>query len=65
MMTEYETPIGNITLDTESTFFKNNDILVLKELHSTGEFEWMKKSVDEAEHSIEMQLPYIEKMMQG
>jgi len=25
----------------------------------------MKKSVDEAEHSIEMQLPYIEKMMRG
>jgi len=55
LMDEYETPLGNIPLDLE----------VIKELESTGEFDKMKKSVDEAEHSIEMQLPYIAKMMSG
>ena len=40
-------------------------ILVISELYSTGAFDWMKKSVDEDEHSIEMQLPYIVKMMEG
>jgi len=52
---EYQTPLGNINLDTN----------VLIELFSTGEFDWMRKNIDEDEHSIEMQLPYIEKMMQG
>lgn len=32
-------------------------------LKATGEFEFMHLSVDEAEHSIEMQLPYIAKVM--
>lgn len=72
-MTHYETPIGNIALDTERKLFqwKFNEIspewlfLVISELYATGSFEWMKKSVDEEEHSIEMQLPYIEKMMNG
>jgi len=54
-MTEYETPLGNISLDRE----------LIKEIYATGSFDWMKKSVDEDEHSIEMQLPYIVKMMQG
>eukprot|EP01114_Cavostelium_apophysatum_P016678 TRINITY_DN4795_c0_g1_i1.p1 TRINITY_DN4795_c0_g1~~TRINITY_DN4795_c0_g1_i1.p1 ORF type:complete len:295 (+),score=59.42 TRINITY_DN4795_c0_g1_i1:232-1116(+) len=54
-MTSYETPLGNIPLDTS----------VLKELHATGHFEWMDKKTDEDEHSIEMQLPYIEKVMKG
>jgi predicted class III extradiol MEMO1 family dioxygenase len=40
-------------------------LLVISELYASGSFEWMKKSVDEEEHSIEMQLPYIEKMMSG
>jgi len=51
----YETPLGNITLD------KN----VISELYASGSFEWMKKTVDEDEHSIEMQLPFIVKMMEG
>ena len=28
-------------------------------LHATGHFEWMSRDVDEAEHSIEMHLPYV------
>eukprot|EP01118_Nematostelium_gracile_P005440 TRINITY_DN1721_c0_g1_i2.p1 TRINITY_DN1721_c0_g1~~TRINITY_DN1721_c0_g1_i2.p1 ORF type:complete len:208 (-),score=38.71 TRINITY_DN1721_c0_g1_i2:23-646(-) len=36
-----------------------------QELFESGSFDWMKKSIDEDEHSIEMQLPYIVKMMQG
>jgi len=55
LMDEYETPLGNITLDRA----------VINELHSTGSFDWMERSVDEDEHSIEMQLPYIVKMMKG
>jgi AmmeMemoRadiSam system protein B len=55
MMDVYETPVGNIPLDKKA----------IKELSSAGEFEWMKKSVDEDEHSIEMQLPFIAKMMEG
>jgi len=54
-MQEYATPLGNMKLDQA----------VLQELHSTGHFEWMSKEEDEDEHSIEMQLPYIQKLMQG
>ena len=34
-----------------------------EELRSTGSFEVMSLDTDEAEHSIEMHLPYIAKMM--
>lgn len=54
-MNEYETPIGNIKLDRK----------VINELYATNLFEMMSKDVDEDEHSIEMQLPYIAKMMEG
>lgn len=30
----------------------------------TGQFEWMDLDTDENEHSIEMQLPYIAKVME-
>ncbi|CAK3981251.1 Hypothetical predicted protein [Lecanosticta acicola] len=51
--TEYETPIGNLTIDRETT----------AELHKTGLFEWMSQSTDEDEHSLEMHLPYIYKTL--
>eukprot|EP01117_Protostelium_nocturnum_P006544 TRINITY_DN2359_c0_g1_i1.p1 TRINITY_DN2359_c0_g1~~TRINITY_DN2359_c0_g1_i1.p1 ORF type:complete len:281 (-),score=92.06 TRINITY_DN2359_c0_g1_i1:37-879(-) len=54
-MKYYQTPLGKLTLDQE----------VISELHQTGEFGYMSKEVDEKEHSIEMQLPYIKKMMEG
>lgn len=38
--------------------------IVYKELEQTGKFEQMSMKVDEDEHSIEMQLPYIAKVME-
>jgi len=49
----YETPLGNIAIDMEAC----------ATLRATGEFEDMALSVDEAEHSIEMHLPYIVQVM--
>jgi predicted class III extradiol MEMO1 family dioxygenase len=34
------------------------------ELEMTGQFEWMDLDTDENEHSIEMHLPYIAKVME-
>ncbi|KAK0271504.1 hypothetical protein LTR35_013215 [Friedmanniomyces endolithicus] len=51
--THYATPLGNLSIDRETT----------AELHKTGHFEWMSQSVDEDEHSLEMHLPYIYKML--
>lgn len=38
---------------------------VIEELRATGKFEFMDLSVDEAEHSMEMHLPYLSKVFQG
>ncbi|KAN0047922.1 hypothetical protein ACTA71_002311 [Dictyostelium dimigraforme] len=48
----WETPIGNLKVDMETT----------NKLFGTGNFIWNTKSVDEDEHSLEMQLPYIAKV---
>lgn len=48
-LVEYETPIGNLTVDRAIT----------DELHKTGEFDYLEKDVEEAEHSLEMHLPYL------
>jgi AmmeMemoRadiSam system protein B len=37
---------------------------VIAELKATGQFESMSKQTDEDEHSIEMHLPYIYKIME-
>ncbi|KXS20178.1 UPF0103-domain-containing protein [Gonapodya prolifera JEL478] len=50
---EYETPLGNLVIDAE----------MCRELEATRSFSSMTVSVDEDEHSIEMQLPYIVKIM--
>lgn len=39
-------------------------VLVNGELDMTGQFEWMDLDTDENEHSIEMHLPYIAKVME-
>lgn len=39
-------------------------ILVNAELEKTGHFSWMDMKTDENEHSIEMHLPYIAKVME-
>ncbi|KAF8626546.1 hypothetical protein AX15_004848 [Amanita polypyramis BW_CC] len=52
---DYETPIGNLSLDLET----------INELKATGKFEIMDIDADEAEHSIEMHLPYVRKVFEG
>ena len=49
----YETPLGDLVLD-EST---------IAELKATSRFDTMSTSTDEAEHSLEMHLPYIYKIL--
>jgi len=49
----YETPLGPISIDTA----------VITGLQKTGLFDKMDLDTDEAEHSIEMQLPYIAQVM--
>jgi len=52
-LTEYETPIGSLKLDRD----------IIKDLYATGSFEYISADVEEAEHSIEMHLPYIAQVM--
>ncbi|XP_014677643.1 PREDICTED: protein MEMO1-like [Priapulus caudatus] len=49
----YKTPIYDLNIDQQ----------VYDHLKATGSFEMMSRSTDEQEHSIEMQLPYIAKVM--
>lgn len=53
--TVYKTPIGDLPIDLE----------VNEELKATGNFEFMDLHVDEAEHSMEMHLPYLAKVFDG
>ncbi|XP_054818836.1 uncharacterized protein LOC129318217 [Prosopis cineraria] len=53
--TVYKTPIGDLPIDLE----------VNEELKATGKFELMDIRVDEAEHSMEMHLPYLVKVFEG
>ncbi|KAL1094823.1 hypothetical protein V6Z11_D06G116700 [Gossypium hirsutum] len=53
--TVYKTPIGDLPIDLE----------VIEELKATGKFELMNLRVDEAEHSMEMHLPYLSKVFEG
>lgn len=53
--THYETPLYD--LDINQTIYT--------ELLATGQFERMSQAVDEEEHSIEMHLPYIAKVMES
>lgn len=51
--THYATPMGNLAIDRETV-----DIL-----HRGANFEWMSQDTDEDEHSLEMHLPYIHKIL--
>ncbi|KAF1893163.1 hypothetical protein Lal_00001600 [Lupinus albus] len=53
--TVYKTPIGDLPIDLE----------VNELLKATGKFELMDIRVDEAEHSMEMHLPYLAKVFEG
>ncbi|XP_064599859.1 protein MEMO1-like [Liolophura sinensis] len=52
---KYQTPLFDLPIDTE----------VNAELYATGAFDYMRLDVDEDEHSIEMHLPYVAKIMEG
>lgn len=51
----YATPLGDIQLDKET----------IAELAATGKFARMEQGVDEAEHSLELHLPFLVHAMQG
>ncbi|KAG5447013.1 Protein memo1 [Clonorchis sinensis] len=51
----YQTPLADLEVDHS----------ICDEFAKTGRFVKFSKAQDEAEHSIEMQLPYIAKVMQG
>lgn len=52
---KYRTPIGDLHIDME----------VNDELRATRQFDLMDRSDEEAEHSIEMQMPFIAKVMEN
>ncbi|XP_076066499.1 protein MEMO1 [Oratosquilla oratoria] len=52
--TKYRTPLFDLTIDQR----------VYDELYATDHFESMSSSADEDEHSIEMHLPYVAKVME-
>merc|ERR1711976_447090 len=52
---KYQTPLYDLTIDTQ----------VYSDLYATGLFETMNLQTDEDEHSIEMHLPYIAKVMES
>ncbi|CAN7995126.1 unnamed protein product, partial [Ixodes hexagonus] len=53
----YRTPFYDLTIDQEGKWF-------YEELFETGAFEEVSLHVDENEHSLEMHLPYIAKVME-
>uniref|UniRef100_T1J9L6 Protein MEMO1 n=1 Tax=Strigamia maritima TaxID=126957 RepID=T1J9L6_STRMM len=52
---KYKTPFYDLITDRK----------VCDDLYGTGAFEWMSLQTDEDEHSIEMHLPYIAKVMEN
>lgn len=52
---KYETPLYNLKVDKQ----------INADLEKTGKFSWMEIQTDEDEHSIEMHLPYVAKVMEG
>uniref|UniRef100_A0AC35UDU9 Protein MEMO1 n=1 Tax=Rhabditophanes sp. KR3021 TaxID=114890 RepID=A0AC35UDU9_9BILA len=51
--THYETPLGNMKVDLE----------VNDELASSGHFSKMERNLEDQEHSLEMQLPFLARIM--
>ncbi|XP_037954614.1 protein MEMO1 isoform X2 [Teleopsis dalmanni] len=51
----YTTPLYDLNIDTQTN----------TELEKTGAFSWMDAKTDEDEHSIEMHLPFIAKVMEN
>ncbi|UYV80386.1 MEMO1 [Cordylochernes scorpioides] len=65
----YQTPFYNLTIDQTSVqrviSVRLMDAAVYGELYATEMFESMSLMADEDEHSLEMQLPFIAKVMSG
>jgi AmmeMemoRadiSam system protein B len=51
---KYQTPFYDLTIDAK----------IYAELEATNAFERMTLSVDEEEHSLEMTIPYVAKIME-
>lgn len=51
----YDTPLGSLALDQE----------VIAELRASGLFQEMSQTTEEEEHSLELQLPFLAKVMEG
>ena len=51
--TQYETPLGDLDIDLDT----------IAELHKSGMFDRIQHDDDEAEHSIEMHLPFVYKLL--
>lgn len=51
---KYKTPLYDLKIDSQ----------INAELEETQRFSWMEMKTDEDEHSIEMHLPYIAKVME-
>lgn len=52
-------------LPSKISLYRFPFVTVYRELEETRHFEWMDLNTDEEEHSIEMQLPFIAKVMEG
>ena len=57
--TQYSTPLGPLPIDQQAS---DTDGMTLRQ---TGLFDDMARKTDEAEHSLEMHLPYLHSVMQG
>lgn len=53
--TSLDTPLGSLVADAD----------VRTSLHHTRHFDLLSSDIDEDEHSIEMHLPYVAKIMRG
>lgn len=52
-------------INPKLSYFISITYTVIEELRATGKFELMDLHVDEAEHSMEMHLPYLAKVFHG
>lgn len=66
----YKTPLYDLHIDAQGKislrvyWILYTVFVVNSDLEMTGQFEWMDLDTDEKEHSIEMHLPYIAKVME-
>ena len=51
----YSTPLGDAQIDSE----------IYSKLHATGKFPVLSSRADEAEHSLELHMPYLMEVMKG